>query len=245
MEKTRIDVKNEMLDSAKDLFDYDIISEVIAKSTNHTIHLVHLEDKNKLVNLDLSKLARAIRAGTILKTCNLDEKSCRLFYYDETTGVARTAKAGQAVEFVDNAEAFCFYVAHHTKIMKYMGFSKGLMMDAIKYFGEGTTYIPPKYEKIDFAHFEKVGRLYGLDDEGVVYAKKMASMNFDYYKTISNENDWVLSAIANMSAIREVLALKIDERFRTVMDWKVDVHEDGDLLWYYEGVPISTKDTVA
>ena len=245
MGKTRLDVKNEILASFSGLFVHDIIAEIIAKSTNHTIHLVHLEDKNKMGNLDLSKLVRAIRAGNILKTCNLDEKSCRLFYYDETTGVARTAKAGAAVEFVDNAEAFCFYVAHHKKIMKYMGGSDELCMDAIEYFGEGTTYIPPKYEKIGFAHFEKVGRCYGLDDEGIDQAKKMATMNFDYYKTISNENDWVLSAIANMSAIREALALKIDERFRTVMDWKVDAHEDGDLLWYYEGVPISTKDTIA
>lgn len=243
MEKTRIDVKNEILDAIRDSLDYDIIAEIIAKSTNHTIHLVHLEAKNKMVNLDLSKLACAIRAGSILKTCNLYEKSCRLFYYDETTGVARTAKT--AVEFVDNAEAFCFYLGHHKELMKRMGFSHELYMDTIKYFGEGTTYTPPKYEKAGFAQFEKVGRCYGLDDEGIAHAKKMAAMNLDYYKTISNENIWVLSAIANMRAIRDTIALKIDEKFQNEMDLDIDFHEDGDFLWYYEGVPISTKDTIA
>lgn len=234
MENARNNVKNAILDFASGI-SATTIAEIMAKITNHTIHLIHLEDKNKMANLDLGKVVRAIGAGNILKTCEPYDDSCEFFYYDENTGVARTA--WEAVEFIDNAEAFCFYVGHHKELMKRMNLPHELYVATTKYFGEGTTYTPPKYEKVDFSYFEKVGRYYGLNDKGIAHAKKLATMNFDYYKTISNENIRVLSIIANMRAISNALELHVDESYHE-MDWEVDFHENGSFTWYYKGVPI-------
>ena len=240
MEITRKEVKQAIYCYARNL-SATTIADIIGKSTHHVVHIIHFDDMSHMMNGALGKVMRAIGSGIVLRTCDPYDDSCEYFFYDETAGVTRTE--WEAFAFIDNLEAFAYYIGHHTDLLKKLRMPSDMVFATLKFFGEGTTYTPPVYKKVGFSAFEKVGRRYGLDDDGIAHAKKLAKMNFKMYKEMSHENDRVISMVANMHAIETTLNLKVTGGDFASCEFgsEVEFHENGDFTWYYKGVPIDIE----
>lgn len=240
MEITREEVKRAIYSDA-DILPATTIADIIKNTTHHVVHIIYFDDMSHMMKGALGKVIRAIGSGIVLRTCQLKDYSCRYFFYDETAGVARTA--WHANEFIDNLEAFAFFIGHHPKLLKKLDMSSDMAFATLKFFGEGTTYTPPVYKKVDFDYFEKVGRHYGLDDDGIAHAKILAKIKFNLYKGMCHENDRVISVAANMHAIESTLNLKISGGDFASSEFNSDIEfvEDGGFAWFYKGFVVDTK----
>ena len=240
MEITREEVKQGILSYVNHL-SLETIKDILCSTTFHDIYIMKYDDMNNKVSVDIAKMMRAMGEGIVFRTCQPYDDSCQYFYYDDTVGVARTA--WEVGEFIDNLEAFCYYIGHHPEFLKKLRMPSDLTFALLKYFGKGTTYTPPVYKKVDFDYFEKVGRHFGLDDEGIAKAKKLATIYTEEYKKTSHENDRVVSIALNMRAIENTLSTtKFGDAFSaTNFDSEIEFHENGGFTWYYKGVPIEIE----
>lgn len=238
MELTREQVKDAIVSAAEKL-SAATLTKMMEEMTGHKVHIIRLEDKDKMATLDMGAFVRAIGAGSAMNTCSLLDDSAEYFYYDETAHIARSA--WDVSGLVDNVEALCYYLGHHLELLKHWDCYPVTFKDMRKYFGDSTTYKAPVYEKVAFDDFEKIGRYYGLNDETVAHAKKLAALYFDMYKGMSNENDRVISIVSNIRGVKDTLAMFVGDSFNS-MDWEVEFHEQGGYEWYYNGIPVTEEE---